>query len=187
MYQAQKLISLCSFILSECDTSRAGNQDIVILTSLALRLVVVLTDLKSWKIVSNDSIGDADAAVKNLVCFMGSGRSGFYVSLRRYISKLDVCVSPKVKSISQTDDKFLVTASAITLAIRPLSVRTFNETGPSLFDVHPAAEQYCLYLLTVPWLTQRLPAVLLPALKHKSTISPCLQSLLVMPTKSYSP
>ena len=161
--------------------SRAGNQDIVVLTSLALRLVVVLTDLKSWKIVSDDSIGDADSAVKNLVCFMGSCRSGFYVSLRRYISKLDVCFSPKVKSIVQTDDKFLITASAISLAIRPLSVTTFNVTVPSESDVHSAAELYCLYLLTIPWLTKRLPAVLLPALKFKSTLSPCLQILLVMP------
>ncbi|XVF76313.1 hypothetical protein PTKIN_Ptkin13bG0256300 [Pterospermum kingtungense] len=177
MYQAQKLISLCSFILSECDTSRAGNQDIVILTSLALRLLVVLTDLKSWKNVSNDSMGEADAAVKNLVCFMGSCRSGLYVSLKSYISKLDVCFSPKVKSIAETDDKFLITASAVTLAIRPLSVITFNATDPSQFDVHHAAEQYCVYILTVPWLTQRLPAVLLPALKHKSTLSPCLQIL----------
>ncbi|XWS43492.1 hypothetical protein CRYUN_Cryun16bG0108700 [Craigia yunnanensis] len=178
-YQAHKLISLCSFILSECDPSHAGSQDIGILTSLALRLVVVLTDLKSWKIVSDANIGDADAAVKNLVCFMGSCKSGLYVSLRRYISKLDVFFSPKVKSIVLTDDKFLITASAITLAIRPFSLTSFDPTGPSQFDVHSAAEQYCLYLLTIPWLTQRLPAVLLPALKHKSTLSPCLQILLI--------
>ncbi|XVE76066.1 hypothetical protein DITRI_Ditri12bG0142900 [Diplodiscus trichospermus] len=179
MYQAQKLISLCSFILSECDTSRAGSQDIVILASLALHLVVILTDLKSWKIVSDDSTTDAYAAVKSLVCFMGNSRSGLYISLRRYIWKLDVSFSPKVKSIVQTDDEFLITASSITLAIRPLSMIAFNVTSPSQFDMHSAAEQYCLYLLTIPWLTQRLPAVLLPALKHKSTLSPCLQILLI--------
>ncbi|XP_022767204.1 E3 ubiquitin-protein ligase UPL7 isoform X2 [Durio zibethinus] len=178
-YQAQKLISLCSFILSECDTSLAQSQDIFVLTSLALRLVVVLTDLKSWKIVNDDNIGDADAAVKNLVCFMGSCRSGLYVSLRRYISKLDVCFSPKVKNIVQTDDEFLITASAITLAIRPFNLRTFKVAGFSEFDLHSAAEQYSLHLLTIPWLTHRLPAVLLPALKHKSTLSPCLQILMI--------
>ncbi|KAK6231745.1 hypothetical protein SCA6_001818 [Theobroma cacao] len=31
---------------------------------------------------------------------------------------------------------------------------------------------------SIPWLAQRLPAVLLPALKHKSILSPCLQILL---------
>ncbi|XWS55926.1 hypothetical protein CRYUN_Cryun09bG0042100 [Craigia yunnanensis] len=129
----------------ECDMSRAGNQDIVILTSLALRLVVVLTDLKSWKIVSDDSIGDADSAVKNLVLW----------------------------------EVVEVASIAITLAIRPLSVTTSNVTGPSEFDVHSAAELYCLYLLTIPWLTKHLPAVLLSALKHKSTLSPCLQILLI--------
>ncbi|XWS59572.1 hypothetical protein CRYUN_Cryun08bG0133600 [Craigia yunnanensis] len=178
-YQAKKLISLCSFILSECDTSHAGSQDIGVLTSLALRLLVVLTDLKNWKIVSDANIGDADAAVKNLVCFMGSCKSDLYVSLRRYISKLDVCFSPQVKSIVQTDDKFMITASGITLAIRPFNLTSFHPAGPSQFDVPSAAEQYCLYLLTIPWLTQRLPAVLLPALKHKSTLSPCLQNLLI--------
>ncbi|KHG27780.1 E3 ubiquitin-protein ligase UPL7 -like protein [Gossypium arboreum] len=183
MYQMRKLISLCSFILSECDTSHAGSQDIVVLTSLALRFVVVLTDLKSWKIVNDENIGDADAAVKNFVRFIGSCRSGLYASLRRYISRLDASSSAKVKSIVQTDDKFLISASAITIAIRPFSLTTFNAADCIKFDVHSAAEQYCLYLLTIPWLTQRVPAVLLPALKHKSTLLPCLQLLLTSKDK----
>ncbi|GMI80949.1 ubiquitin-protein ligase 7 [Hibiscus trionum] len=183
MYQMQKLISLCSFILSECDTCHAGSQDIIVLTSLSLRLVVVLTDLKSWKIVNDENIKEADDAVKNLVSFMGSCRSGLYASLRRYISRLDVCFSPKVKSIVQTDDKFLISASVVTIAIRPFSLTTFNMAECSKFEVHSAAEQYCLYLLTIPWLTQRVPAVLLPALKHKSTLSPCLQLLLISKDK----
>ncbi|OMO81957.1 Ubiquitin-protein ligase 7 [Corchorus capsularis] len=178
-YQAQKLISICSFLLGECDTSCAGSTDVVVLTSLALRLVVALTDLKSWKIVSDNNIGDADAAVKNLVCFMGNCKSGLYVSMRRYITKLDVCFSPKVKNVVQTDDKFLITTSAVTLAIRPFSLTTIDATGPGQFDSHSAVEQYCLYILTIPWLTQRLPAVLLPALKHKSTLSPCMKILLI--------
>ncbi|KAE8721910.1 E3 ubiquitin-protein ligase UPL7 [Hibiscus syriacus] len=183
MYQMQMLISLCSFILSECDTSSAGSQDIVVLTSLALRLLVVLTDLKNWKIANDENIKEADAAVKNLVTFMGSCRSGLYASLRRYISRLDVCFSPKLKSIVQTDDKFLISASAITIAIRPFSLTTFNMADCSKFEVHSAADQFCLYLLTIPWLTQRLPAVLLPALKHKSTLSPCFQLLLISKDK----
>jgi ubiquitin-protein ligase E3 B len=46
-------------------------------------------------------------------------------------------------------------------------------------DINSAPAQYFLFLLTIPWLTQRLPAVLLPALKHKSILSPCFQTLLV--------
>lgn len=134
---------------------------------------------RSWKIVGDANIGDADAAVKNLVWFMGSCKSGLSVSLRRYLSKLDVCFSPKVKIIVQTDDKFLFTASAITLAIQPFSLTSFDPTSLSQFDMHSAAEQYCLCLLKIPRLTQRLPAVLIRTVKHKSTLSPCLQSFLI--------
>ena len=46
--------------------------------------------------------------------------------------------------------------------------------------VKSAAEQFCVYILTIPYLTQRLPAALLPSLQHSSTFSPCLRTMVVM-------
>ncbi|KAL5740695.1 hypothetical protein ACOSQ2_029875 [Xanthoceras sorbifolium] len=182
-YQAKKLISLCSFILSECDISNPGGQNIVVLTSLALRLLVVLTDRKGWKSITNDTLQDADVAVKDLVGFMGSCKSGLYVSIRKYIKKLGVPLSSQMKTIVQTDDRFLITAGAVTLALRPFQMTNSAVDSPGPVGMHFAAEQYCLFLLTIPWLVQRLPAVLIPALKHKSVLSPCFQILLILRDK----
>ncbi|TXG58377.1 hypothetical protein EZV62_016206 [Acer yangbiense] len=180
-YQAKKLISLCSFVLSECDNSHSGGQNFVVLTSL--RLLVVLTDQKGWKSITNDKSQDADVAVKDLVWFMGSCKSGLYISIGRYINKLGVPFSPQMKTIVQTDDRFLITASAVTLALRPFQMTNSAVVSPCPAGVHFAAEQYCLFLLTIPWLVQRLPAVLIPALKHKSVLSPCFQVLLILKDK----
>lgn len=182
-YQAQKLISLCSFILAECDNSHAGCQDTVGLTSLATRLLVVLTDLKGWKSITKSSLRDADVIVKDLVRFMGSHKSHLYISIGRYINKLDISFCSQTNIVAQKDDKFLITASAITLALRPFHVTNFDLTSPDLLDMNSAAVQYCLFLLTIPWLTHRLPAVLLRALKHKSILSPSFQALLVRAIK----
>ncbi|KAK3226693.1 hypothetical protein Dsin_006555 [Dipteronia sinensis] len=179
--QAKKLISLCSFVLSECDNFHPGGQNFVVLTSL--RLLIVLTDRKGWKSITNDKSQDADMAVKDLVWFMGSCKSGLYISIRRYINKLGVPFSPQMKTIVQTDDRFLITASAVTLALRPFQMTNSAVVCPGPAGVHFAAEQYCLFLLTIPWLVQRLPAVLIPALKHKSVLSPCLQILLILKDK----
>ncbi|KAM4078496.1 hypothetical protein ACB094_09G041900 [Castanea mollissima] len=132
-FQTRKLISLCLFILSEFNKSHTGCQDIIVLTSLAMRLVVFLTDLKRWKSITADNRQDADIAVKDLICFMGSSKS-------------------------DTD-------------------------GRVMLDVHNAAEQYCVFLVTIPWLVQRLPSVLVPALKHKSILSPCFQTILILKEK----
>ncbi|KAI9153180.1 hypothetical protein LWI28_007303 [Acer negundo] len=180
-YQAKKLISLCSFVLSECDNSHSGGQNFVVLTSL--RLLLVLTDQKGWKSITNDKSQAADVAVKDLVWFMGSCKSGLYISIGRYINKLGVPFSPQMKTIVQTDDRFLITASAVTLALRPFQMTNSAVVSPYPAGVHFAAEQYCLFLLTIPWLVQRLPAVLIPALKHKSVLSPCFQVLLILKDK----
>ena len=82
-----------------------------------MRRVVFLTDLKGWKSITADNRQDADIAVKDLICFMGSSKSGIYLSIRRYINTLDVSFSSQRNSIAQTDDKILITASAITFAL----------------------------------------------------------------------
>ncbi|KAJ1422839.1 E3 ubiquitin-protein ligase [Sesbania bispinosa] len=127
-YQARRLTSLGFFILQEFSECNSGAQDITIVTSLAMRVLVMLTDLKGWKGITDDNRSDADLAVKDLVQFMGSNKSG----------------------------------------------------PPGMLDVNHAAKQYVVYLLTIPWLVQHLPPVLLPALKHKSILFPCFQTLLIL-------
>ncbi|KAJ8651000.1 hypothetical protein MRB53_004023 [Persea americana] len=46
LYQSQKLVSICSFILAECDKTCSSGRDKLLLTSLAMQLVVALTDPK---------------------------------------------------------------------------------------------------------------------------------------------
>ncbi|KAF9665086.1 hypothetical protein SADUNF_Sadunf16G0085500 [Salix dunnii] len=179
-YQAQKLVSLCSIILRNCDKSHQRAQDIMALTSLAMRLLVVLTDQKCWKIIANNNPKNGDVAWKDLVRFMARPKSGLYLSIRRYINNLDIHFCSQTNTLAQTDDRFLITASAITLALRPFNVTHFDFIGPDMVDMNSAPAQYCLFLLTIPWLTQRLPAALLPALKHKSILSPCFQTLLIL-------
>lgn len=172
VFQSQKLISLCSFILAQCDYSDVTNQDLIILTSLAMRLAVVLTDPTGWKSVDNKNRQDANLAVADLIQFIGSSRSGLYGHIRSYIIRL---TGPSDSFLVNSDEKFLITASAITLALRPF------HNGKVRWPY--AAEQYCVFLLTIPWLTQRLPPVLLPALKHKSVLSPCFSTILISTEK----
>ncbi|KAL6145690.1 hypothetical protein ACLB2K_056375 [Fragaria x ananassa] len=182
-YQAWRLISVCMFVLSECDKSRSGSQDIVALTSLAMRLVVVLTDVKGWKSVDEHDCQIADTAVKDLIRFMGGGESGLYSSIRTYINTLDAPCSLRTRISVPTDDRFLITASTITLALRPFHASKFDVNSLGLLDVHNVAEKYSVFLLTIPWLTQRLPAVLIPAMRHKSILQPCFQTLLILKEK----
>ncbi|XP_058110082.1 E3 ubiquitin-protein ligase UPL7 isoform X3 [Magnolia sinica] len=123
------------------------------------------------------SINSTGIAVKNLIEFIATGKSGLYSSVRRYIMNSNGPL--RRKSDVLTDDHFLITASAITLALRPFHVADLNINDVGLSDVKDAAEQYCTFLLTVPWLSQCVPAVLLPAFKHASVLSPCLLTLLI--------
>lgn len=182
LYQARKLISLSVFILGECNKCDVVGQDIVVLTTLVMRLVVFLTDPKAWKSITDNNKQDADMAVRNLVYFMGSCKSGIYKYIRRYICTLDVSFSSQKNNNVQTDDKLLVTASAVTLALRPFHLTNFDASGPGMLDVDDVAVQYCVFLLTIPWLAQRLPAVIIPALKHKCILLPCFWNVLVRVT-----
>ncbi|KAK7337160.1 hypothetical protein VNO77_17721 [Canavalia gladiata] len=178
-YQAQQLTSLGFCILSEFSECNSGVQDITIVTSLAMGVLVMLTDPKGWKGITDDNHIDADLAVKDLIWFLGGNKSGCYVSIARYISALDDC-SSQSKSTAQADENFFITASAITLAVRPFYLPNNDVEGPGMLDVNHAAKQYVVYLLTVPRLAQHLPSILLPALKHKSILFPCFQTLLIL-------
>ncbi|KAI7751506.1 hypothetical protein M8C21_022418 [Ambrosia artemisiifolia] len=173
-------MQICFRILLESiNSSDKEGKQYVVLTSMAMRFVVSLTDLKSWKAHNDITLQDADTAVKDLVWYMCSEKIQLYISIRKYLSRLDVPFSSNMKTVGHTDDKFLITASAITLALRP-----FNNDNKNL---QFAAEQYCVLLLTIPWFTQRLPVVLLSAIKHKSILSPCFREILSSSTKMLPP
>ncbi|CAI9097863.1 OLC1v1034376C1 [Oldenlandia corymbosa var. corymbosa] len=174
-HQSKKLISLCLHSLLEFDYSMSRVHDTSTI-SLAMRLAVVLTDRKAWKSITDSDIQDADTALKNLTWFLGSKESGAYNIIRRYIIQLPPSIPSQGTSLGTTDDGFLITASVLTVALRPFHVTevTANDSG-----VHCAAEGYCISLLTIPWFSQRLPAVLLPALRHKSVLSYCLRRMLM--------
>ena len=182
IYQAKKLVSLCLFILAERYQTCLGCENIVPLTALATRIVVTLTDPKGWKSFKHENIRDADIAVKKLIEFMTT-ESTIYICLRRYLMKLGLHVPSRQKSVASADDSFLITASAITLALRPFHFKKLDASGADQFDVKGAYRQYLSFILTVPYLTKRLPPLLLPALKHQSSLLPCLNTLLVRPTK----
>lgn len=184
LYQSQKLVSVCLFILAECDKTCSSGQDKVLLTSLAMQLIVALTDPKGWKITNNVNLRDAHVAVKNLIQFIATGKSGLYSCIRSYFMRIDVHVSSPGLSGVRADDHLLITASAITLALRPFHLMRLDISDVGLLDMKDAVEQYCTLILTVPWLAQRLPAGLLPALKHESVLLPALKILMVRLVKS---
>ncbi|KAH6807413.1 hypothetical protein C2S51_028521 [Perilla frutescens var. frutescens] len=143
-HQSKKLISVCLCVLSLFDYSHPRVQDVV-LTSIAMRLSVILTDPKGWNHIPPNGQKDANTAVKNLSC-------------------------------KQMTD-FAIVASAITLSLRPFHLTNIDINDKGMME--SAIEQYCISLLTIPWFPQRLPAILVPALRHKSVLSPCLRTLLV--------
>ncbi|GAB2272251.1 Beta-galactosidase 7 [Dionaea muscipula] len=173
VYQTRKLITLCSFIL-EVYGSSSESKDMIGVTSLALRLVIILSDLKGWRCISDQNRQCAHRAVQDLIRFIGSRESGVYKAIGKYISTL---VPPSERQ-SWTDDDFLITASVITLALRP-----FHVVNEDLEDVTPvmqsSVELYCMFILPIPWLVQRIPALLLPALRHTTVLIPCFMTLQV--------
>ncbi|KAH9605964.1 hypothetical protein KSS87_020716 [Heliosperma pusillum] len=155
-YQMKKLVSLCSFVLADYDRYSSMSSDVVAVTTLLLRMMIILTDPKSWKCVSDETREDADRAVKYIIKFMGSDESDLCKCVGKYMSKLNVS-SPSL-AVVQKDENFLITASAITLILRPFQAFKKDEIDLS-YHMQFAAEQYCLYILSVPWLVQRIPEI----------------------------
>lgn len=182
-YQAKNLINLCTSVLATFDKPDPA---ILVLTSLAMRLLVTLTDSKEWKMVIDCDCSVVDMAAKNLVIFLGS-ESGFYVATRKYIMNLGFLLPLQKKVATLADDRFLITASVVTLALRPFHVSLSDVNDSASVDMHRVTKCYISSLLTVPWLMQRLPSVLVPALKHKSVLSLCFQTLQVRSQVNSSP
>ncbi|QHO27589.1 hypothetical protein HN51_024543 [Arachis hypogaea] len=78
IYQARRLTSLGFSILSEFSECISGAQNLNIVTSLVMRLLVMFTDPKGWKGIVDDNRQDADLALaaKDLIQFIVSNKSG---------------------------------------------------------------------------------------------------------------
>ncbi|KAK3149711.1 hypothetical protein QOZ80_3AG0221390 [Eleusine coracana subsp. coracana] len=176
LYQAKKLISLCSFILARCEYSCCKDGNIVEVTAIAMRLAVSLTDCRTWKNIKTESAGAADASVENLIKFIESSHSGTYNCFRKYIKCLGPhAASEKKNSATATDDQFLITASAITVALRPFH----SKIAEMVSHINGASKEFFTLILTIPYICKRMPPLLLPAFKHISVLQPCLSIVLI--------
>ncbi|XP_044367943.1 E3 ubiquitin-protein ligase UPL7 isoform X2 [Triticum aestivum] len=182
LYQAKKLISLCSCILARCDHCCCKDVNMVEISTLTMRLAISLTDCKTWKNLTSENTRAADASVETLIEFIGTRQSGTYRCVRRYIKCFGPHVTPgKIDSAIAPDEQLLVTASAVTLALRP-----FNSTRADMgVDLTGAAKEYFTLILTIPYICKRLPPLLLPALKHISVLQPSLSILLTSKDKIF--
>lgn len=176
LYQAKKLVSLCSFVLSRCEYSCCKDGNMVEVTVLAMRLAVSLTDCGTWKNIKSENAGAADASVENLIKFIGSRHSGTYNCFRKYIKCLGPnAASEKKNSATAADDQFLITASAITVSLRPFH----SKIEEMVSHINGASKEFFTLILTIPYICKRMPPLLLPALKHISVLQPCLSIVLV--------
>uniref|UniRef100_A0A0E0NZN3 HECT-type E3 ubiquitin transferase n=1 Tax=Oryza rufipogon TaxID=4529 RepID=A0A0E0NZN3_ORYRU len=151
------------------------------ITDTAMRLAVSLTDCKTWKKITSEDTRAADASVESLIEFIGASQSGTYSCLRRYIVNLGShALEKKISSIS-TDDQFLITASAVTIALRPFHSMRAGRGA----DLNGASKEYFTLILTIPDLCKRLPPLLLPAIKHISILQPSLDILLISKDKIF--
>lgn len=147
------------------------------ITAIAVRLAVSLTDCKTWKNVKSENTRVVDASVQNLIEFVGASQSGTYSCVRTYVKGLGPHVtSGKIISALVTDDQLLITASAVTVALRPFHSTRAERSA----DLNGVSKEYFTLILTIPYLCKRLPPLLLPALKHISVLQPSLSILLVV-------
>lgn len=164
------------------------------LTGLAMRVMVSLTDSSTWKCFGEPGQGvrkrKAELVVLGLLEWLASGSAGLFLAVRSYVLAnfpvpgiKDEQVRPRGKK-----DKFIITASIITVTLRPLLVlsaecnkdthddESSNDNKDYRFAANRAAAQFSAHILTIPFLPQRLPQPLLPALQHPTALSPCLRS-----------
>ncbi|KAL9832200.1 E3 ubiquitin-protein ligase UPL7 [Arabidopsis thaliana] len=171
--QTRRMVSLCSFLLTECNYSQERIKDVIGVNALLLRILIVLTDPKSWKIITNENFEDAETAKKIIIQFIGSCKSGYYSAVRRYIKTLT----------KHTDERLVITTSAVTLALRPFHVKQPAFVDDNQPDTNLAVEEYVSLILTIPRLVCYLPSALIRALKHKSILMPSFHTILLLKDK----
>lgn len=188
VYQAHKILELCSAVLANDGSAWNSIEGArTILPGLAMRVMVAMTDASMWKSSSlQESRDKANLAVLGLLEWLVKGNSGLFPAVRSYVlTNFPIPKTGKDNDHPPERDKFIVTASAITMALRPLTVlsaaypaqREANDGNrTSEASCVRAAESFAAHILTIPFLVQRIPPSLVPALQHPSALAPCLRS-----------
>ncbi|KAL3681995.1 hypothetical protein R1sor_000017 [Riccia sorocarpa] len=187
VYQAHKILELCSAVLAN-DGSAWTSSERQILPGLAMRVMVAMSDASMWKAFSQqENLVKANAGVLSLVEWLVQGRSGLYEAIRSYVfTNFPIPKTSTDHGHPPERDKFIVTASAMTMALRPMNVlsaalsdrKEVNQEVVKLRESSScAADVFVAHILTIPFLIQRLPPSLVPALQHPSVLAPCLRSL----------
>ncbi|KAG6544429.1 hypothetical protein Mapa_014067 [Marchantia paleacea] len=188
VYQAHKILELCSAVLANDGSAWNSIEGArTILPGLTMRVMVAMTDASMWKSSSlQESRDKANLAILSLLEWLVKGNSGLFPAVRSYVlTNFPIPKTGKDNDHPPERDKFIVTASAITMALRPLTVLSaaypvqpeVNEgVRNSEASCVPAAEIFAAHILTIPFLVQRIPPSLVPALQHPSALAPCLRS-----------
>eukprot|EP00897_Mesotaenium_endlicherianum_P006153 jgi/Mesen1/5566/ME000280S04673 len=149
-FQSRRLLALCLAVLSGnfLSTPRSFSyylnygmrEPSAELRLPAMRLAVALTDGATWKchvgassaLQQLEKAKAGDAAL-GLVTWLANGNGGLYSSVGNYF--LQSCpvleVSPKFGPVVNDQEAFLVTATAITMALRPLLLLTPASLAPA--------------------------------------------------------
>jgi len=174
----------------------SASLEVANLPGLAMRIMVALTDTSTWKCFCESGQEarkkKADQVVLSLAEWLANGNGGLFLAVRAYLLANYPVPGIKDEQIRPhgRKDKFIVTASIITVMLRPLLLLSVasvedqdqNSEGSServqfKASAARAAAQLSAHILTIPFLSQRLPSSLLPALKHPSALFPCIRAL----------
>ncbi|KAI5061390.1 hypothetical protein GOP47_0023895 [Adiantum capillus-veneris] len=181
--QVHRLLRLSCLGLVE--GSARHHSDLLKLASLSVRMLVALTDSNMWICFHKE---DDKAHVKLVVCELlewtaeGNGKIPLYPAVAVCIEQM--CPLKREdgdRPVPLQKEKLLIVASAITVALRPLQQTPvemdINRLGQRLSSAkRKASEDFCSCVLTIPYIVQRLPAAILPALQHPSVLSLCLEA-----------
>lgn len=198
LHQVHKILELCGTVLANdghewSDTEKTGR----ILPGLTVRVMVALTDASMWKgFAQKDDQVKANVRALALLEWLARGHGGLFPAIRSYIiTNYPVSMSDSEQEQPLDRDKFIVTASAITLALRPLvnlSAASQQESQHDRKELERlrassarAAVMFAMHILTIPFLIQRLPGSLVPALQHTSALAPCLRTFGVSTGRQY--
>lgn len=157
--------------------------EMAMLASLAVRLLVALTDSTMWlSFKDGDSKARAKLVVHELLEWIAEGNTPLYPAVRACI--IQICPfkqedSGRSKQLQK--ETLLIMASAITVALRPLQQFSAEEDARGVNQRQVAARKkasdgFCSCVLTIPYVVHRLPAAIIPALQHPSVLTPCLQT-----------
>nr|XP_024374884.1 E3 ubiquitin-protein ligase UPL7-like isoform X3 [Physcomitrium patens]XP_024374886.1 E3 ubiquitin-protein ligase UPL7-like isoform X3 [Physcomitrium patens] len=195
MYQARELLRLaCAALQKESYADQKGTKTNHLaqadsnLARLAIQVMVSLTDSSTWKCLGGPEQvvrkRKADLVVLSLLEWLASESAGFFLAVRSYILENFLVPGIKNQEVSPCgkEDKLIITALLRPLLVLSAECRKDGKGAENsknykdyTFAAERAAALFSVHILTIPFLTQRLPQPLLPALQDPLVLSPCLR------------